>query len=89
MTEQQAHSPPCVRSDSRPPGNGRLVLCIAGALLLSYAILMSVLSYVLQAGAVTREHALVWLAAGGVAAGAVYLAALFRGHRHHLYLSSS
>jgi len=88
MTEQTAHSPPSLRSDSPPPGNGRLVLCIAGGSLLSYAILLSVLSYVLQAGAISLEHALVWLASAGGAAGAAYLAALFRGHRQHLSLSS-
>jgi len=88
MTEQQAHSPLSLPSDSRPPGNGRLVLCIAGGSLLSYAILLSVLSYVLQAGTITREHALVWLAAAGVATGAAYLTALFRGYRQHLHLSS-
>jgi len=87
MTEQPARSAPFLPSDSRPPGSLRLVLCIAGGSLLAYAILLSVLSHVLEAGATTREHALVWLAAAGVAAGAAYLAALFRGHRQHLHLS--
>jgi len=43
---------------------------------------------VLQAGGINQEHALVWLAAAGVVAGAAYVAALFRGHRQYLHLSS-
>jgi len=87
MTEQPSHCPPSLPSDSRSLGNGRLISFIAGGSLLAYAMVLSVLSYVLQAGAITREHALVWLAAAGIAAGAVYLAALFRGHRQHLHLN--
>ncbi len=49
----------------------------AGASLLGYAILLSILAGSLASGRMARGTALLWLACGGVVAGAVYLASLF------------
>lgn len=71
-----------------PRRKGIVVYGVAGGSLVAYAILLCWLSSVLQAETITRERALVWLAVGGVAAGALYLAALFRSQRQHLHVAS-
>lgn len=51
---------------------------IVGGSLLAYAIVLGVLSYLLQGDMLSREQALTCLASGGVAAGAMYLIGMYR-----------
>jgi len=65
---------------ARPAGarrNPPVSIAIAGGALVGYSILLTILSRLVQAGDLTREQALVWLACAGVAAGALYLAGLY------------
>jgi alpha-1,6-mannosyltransferase len=55
-------------------------LWVAGGSLLAYAAMLGALSFRLRAGEISREHALTWLAGGGIAAGAAYLLAMFLPH---------
>lgn len=57
---------------------GRLACCVAGGSLLLFATLLAGLSRLLSSGTITREHALVWLASGGVVAGSLHLVGLYR-----------
>ena len=66
---------------------GWLAYGVAGGSILLFAILLAVLSRGLAAEQVTREHALVWLASGGVVAGGLYLVGLFWVRRVGVTLS--
>lgn len=48
---------------------------------MAYAVLLAALSRGLAVDRITREHALAWLASGGVAAGALYLVGLYRARK--------
>lgn len=69
-----------IRAAPVRPG-GSVAHWIAGGSLLAFSILLSALSRVLALHGVTSEHALVWLASGGVLAGVLYLVGLYRAHR--------
>jgi len=83
MTEGRRPAAQLHTSAALPDRSGTLNYVVAGASLLAYAVLLSFLSFQLRSESIERERALLWLAVGGVAAGAVYLAALFNAHRTH------
>lgn len=70
MTDGEPHTP--------PRRFGTASIWIAGGFFIGFAILLSVLSRMLEAGFIAREHALVWLASGGMVAGVLYLTGLYR-----------
>ncbi len=81
VTDRQpgaVHATPC---GSERRGCGRFAYGVAGGSLLLFAVLLAALSRGLAAEQVTREHALVWLAGGGVVAGALYLLGLYGARR--------
>lgn len=69
---------PCAPAHHR---GGYLACGIAGGSFLAYAVLLAVLSHRFAGDSITREHALVWLAGGGVVAGALYLVGLYRARQ--------
>ncbi len=78
MTEQVSHPPhDCSRA---LPHRRRwpVAYWIAGGSLVAYSGFLSVLSRALTLGGITREHALAWLAWGGMIAGVLYLIGLYR-----------
>jgi alpha-1,6-mannosyltransferase len=70
MTDREPHT--------SPRRFGSVSIWIAGGSFIGFAVLLSVLSRMLEAGGITREHALAWLASGGLAAGVLYLVGLYR-----------
>lgn len=66
---------------------GRLAYGMAGGSILLFAILLAALSRGLASDSITREHALVWLASGGVVAGILYLVGLYRARQNGFTLA--
>jgi len=64
-----------------------LAYSVAAGALLSYALLLCTLSWLLQSGSISIEHGSLWLATGGAAAGGLYLASLLPTRRRHAMLS--
>jgi hypothetical protein len=60
---------------------GWLAYGLAGGSLLLFSVFLAVLSRRLATDQITREHALVWLASGGVVAGMLYLVGLYRARK--------
>lgn len=83
LTAQQPHSPCAALRGPliRHPSVGRLAYAVAGGSLLLFATLLAVLSRGLAAEHITREHALAYLASGGVVAGSLYLVGLYGARR--------
>lgn len=81
VTAQQPHSPCAAPRGPIDRRGGRLAYGVAGGSLLLFAVLLAALSRGLALDRITREHALVWLASGGVVAGIMYLVGLFRARQ--------
>lgn len=79
MTGEEPHTP--------PRGIGMASIWTAGGSIIGFAVLLSVLSRMLEAGIIAREHALAWLASGGMAAGVLYLTGLYQAKIRQVHVS--